>query len=145
MFFNAFHNIGQLGSSASMFRIQNGVFYRTKIIEQFPICGKISAGTYHFCLSRYLESTKHRFLRPNTKHAENTTCNMFTKTTICVGQICWLIFSGRRKFEHINYTFIVYCNLLSVCSIVGFAPNTSAACKVNVFHFLTYLPTKIFA
>ena len=71
LLFNCFNKIFKLGSGSVMFRINDGVLYGTKIVENTPVGSKILTGAYDLFFSGNLVCTEKSILRPDSNHIKD--------------------------------------------------------------------------
>jgi hypothetical protein len=121
LLFDRFQDIRQLGSAAAVLGIDHRILDGAEVIQRLSVCGKITASTNHLFLAAYREYSKQSLLCGNTKHIKNAASEMLTDTTVGVGEVGWLLSSGRREFQHILSALVFNGNLLAVCSIVRLA------------------------
>ena len=83
---------------------------------------------------------KQSFLSLYTQQIENMAGNILTDATVCVRKVSWLVFTGRWEFDHISIPVVNNRNFLSISTVICFAIDPLAVCKINkAAHALLFL------
>ena len=132
---DGFQNVLQLGAGSVVARVDDGIFDGAEVIQAASVGSKVLAGTDNLGFSTHIVSAKDSLLGIDADHIKDTAGDVFTKTTVSIGQFGSLGLARGWELKHILLAIVFNSNFFAVGAGVSVSEQALAMGKVgHLFH-----------